>query len=81
MNILRTLKQSLCIISFAFTSLVHAATVAMNRVDANGSIIPVGTIEVSYTKHGVLFMSNLKGLPLGIHAFHVHTNLSRSPAM
>ncbi|HGJ5877035.1 MAG TPA: superoxide dismutase family protein [Arsenophonus sp.] len=50
-------------------------------MDAKDTTIPSGTIDVHSTQYGVLFTLNLKGLPPGIHGFHVHTNLSCAPAM
>jgi len=38
---------------------------------ANGQ--DVGTVSMSQTQAGVLLKVSLKGLPLGEHAFHVHT--------
>jgi Cu-Zn family superoxide dismutase len=34
----------------------------------------VGTVIISETKHGLLFIPNLHGLKPGLHGFHVHVN-------
>jgi len=81
MYMLKTLKQALCIVGLAFTGLAQAATIQMNTVDAQGTSTPAGTIDVQATQYGVLFTPHLKGLPPGIHGFHVHTNPSCAPAM
>lgn len=36
----------------------------------------IGTISLKDTPFGVLFTPNLKGLPPGMHGFHVHVNAS-----
>jgi Cu-Zn family superoxide dismutase len=40
----------------------------------------VGTIKVEDTAHGVLFTPNLRGLPPGLHGFHVHEHSHCGPA-
>lgn len=37
---------------------------------------PVGTIVVQETPYGLLFTPNLRGLPSGVHGFHVHQHPS-----
>ncbi|ATF90989.1 Superoxide dismutase [Cu-Zn] 1 precursor [Cedecea neteri] len=81
MNTLKTLKLTLCITALACTGLAQAATVTMNTVDAKGTSTPAGTIEYHATQYGVVFTPNLKGLPPGIHGFHVHTNPNCGPGM
>lgn len=51
-------------------------TVPMNMVDENGVGASVGTVLVSESKYGVVFMPALTGLPPGLHGFHVHENAS-----
>lgn len=51
-------------------------TVPMHEVDAKGVGAEVGSVSISETRHGVVFAPQLKGLPPGIHGFHVHENPS-----
>jgi len=81
MYMLKTFKQAMCIAGFMFAGFAQATTVTMNNVDANGVATPAGTIDIQATQYGVLFTPNLKGLPPGIHGFHLHTNPNCGPAM
>jgi Cu-Zn family superoxide dismutase len=54
--------------------------VQMNLVDANGVAADVGTITISESKFGLVFTPALRGLPAGLHGFHVHQNPSCAPA-
>lgn len=40
----------------------------------------VGTVKVQDTAYGALFTPNLRGLPPGVHGFHVHENAHCGPA-
>ncbi len=51
-------------------------TVPMNMVDENGVGASVGTVLITESKYGVVFMPALTGLPPGLHGFHVHENAS-----
>ncbi|HHF2880673.1 superoxide dismutase family protein [Vibrio diabolicus] len=52
---------------------VLAQTVAMTDLNSKKS---AGTIEISQSDYGVVFMPQLSGLSSGVHGFHVHTNPS-----
>ena len=56
-----------------------ALTVTMNVVDADGVGAAVGTVTVTESKYGLVFTPDLKGLPPGLHGFHVHENGSCAP--
>ena len=47
-------------------------TVPMMTVTADGIGTGVGTITVTDTPYGALFTPAMKGLPSGLHGFHVH---------
>lgn len=54
-------------------------TVTMHTVDQAGTGDAAGAIEISRSKHGLVFTPALKGLPPGLHGFHVHENASCAP--
>ena len=51
-------------------------TVQMNMVDAKGVSASVGQVTISESKYGMVFTPSLKGLPPGLHGFHLHQNPS-----
>jgi Cu-Zn family superoxide dismutase len=53
--------------------------VKMNLVDEKGIGADVGTITISESKYGLVFTPALRGLPPGLHGFHVHENPSCDP--
>ncbi len=50
--------------------------VPMHVVDDKGVGAEVGTVSISETRYGLVFTPQLKGLPPGLHGFHVHENPS-----
>jgi len=50
-----------------------AQTITMTNLNSNQ---PAGTIELSESQYGVVFMPHLSGITPGVHGFHVHTNPS-----
>lgn len=48
--------------------------VQLNLVSASGVGAPAGKVTVTESAHGVVFTPDLKGLPPGLHGFHVHEN-------
>ncbi len=65
----------------ATASSVAAAdtVVTMHLVDEKGIGAEAGTITVSESKYGLVFTPALRGLPPGLHGFHVHQNPSCDP--
>ena len=54
-------------------------TVQMSMVDAKGSATSIGQVSISESKYGLVFTPALKGLPAGMHGFHLHQNTSCDP--
>jgi len=50
--------------------------IPMSLVDATGAPKPIGTITASNSGYGLMLRPALKGLPPGLHGFHVHENPS-----
>jgi Cu-Zn family superoxide dismutase len=50
--------------------------VKMNAVNAQGIGEAVGQVVISESPYGLVFAPSLKGLPPGLHGFHVHENAS-----
>jgi Cu-Zn family superoxide dismutase len=69
------LSSSLVAIAgFAAASAFAQAHVEMNLVDIKGVGAPIGTVEFAPAQggKGVVIKPNLKGLPPGVHGFHLH---------
>lgn len=55
-------------------------TVALHMAEKQGQGAAVGSVRIVETAHGLAFHPTLKGLPPGLHGFHVHENGSCAPA-
>jgi len=55
--------------------------VPLDQVGPEGAQQSIGEVKVEETAYGLLFTPQLKGLPAGVHGFHVHQNGSCAPAM
>lgn len=69
----------------AFTLAVVSCTayaeivVPLHVVDENGIGERAGQVSITESRYGLVFTPALKGLPAGIHGFHVHQNPSCEP--
>lgn len=74
---MKTWIPALALIAVAGQAMAEGPlTVPMNMVDENGVGASVGTVLISESKYGLVFMPALTGLPPGLHGFHVHENAS-----
>lgn len=55
-------------------------TVTVRIAEAQGDGAVLGTVRIVETRYGLAFHPALKGLPPGLHGFHVHENPSCAPA-
>ena len=65
-----------------YPALVFAAetTVTLNLTSSTGVGAVVGSVRIVETPYGLAFYPDLKGLPPGLHGFHVHEKPSCTPA-
>ncbi len=54
-------------------------SVAVNLVDAGGSVRPAGTVALADSAYGLVLTPALMSLPAGTHGFHVHEKGSCDP--
>ena len=54
-------------------------SVAVSMAGPTGAGAALGSIRIVETPHGLAFYPALKGLPPGLHGFHVHENPSCAP--
>jgi len=66
------IKAILVLTLSAAAASVLGADVTINEVDATGNIVKMGTVTLSETPYGILLTPDLKGLPAGMHGFHLH---------
>ncbi|MGR9087210.1 MAG: superoxide dismutase [Cu-Zn] SodC [Gammaproteobacteria bacterium] len=66
-------------VSSAACTAVADIVVPVRTVSEQGIGNSIGTIGMAETPYGLLFTPSLKGLPAGIHGFHVHENPNCEP--
>ena len=71
------LTAGLLAASAAFSAEV---TVALSAAEKTGDGAALGTVRIVETPYGLAFYPTLKGLPPGLHGFHVHEKPSCAPA-
>ena len=63
----------LLLIFFSVSASASNLSIPMNNLNTGKF---VGVITVTQTKYGMVFTPHLKGLPTGLHGFHIHVNPS-----
>ncbi len=73
--------KALILYSLFVSAIAGAAstTVTLKEALPTGDGNTLGDITITETEYGLLFSPSLKGLPPGIHGFHVHANASCAP--
>ncbi len=75
------MKKSTAILLALLAVPAYAETVVtLNVVDEKGVGAEIGRVALSDSKYGLVLTPALKGLPPGLHGFHVHQNPSCQPA-
>jgi Cu-Zn family superoxide dismutase len=69
----------LAVFAAASTAAAQFMVVDMRAAGPGGPGASLGTITVTQTPYGVLFIPELRGLGPGLHGFHVHENPSCDP--
>ena len=69
---------SLSIMLYAGSTMADTS-VPMSMVDAKGIGANIGQVVITESKYGLVFSPSLKGLPPGLHGFHLHQNASCEP--
>lgn len=70
-----TIRSKMCALALSLVPFAATAadkTVEMDSVDATGKGASVGSVTISESRYGLVFAPALKGLPPGVHGFHVH---------
>jgi Cu-Zn family superoxide dismutase len=74
-------RPAAVIACFVFAAAAYGAetTVTLSIADEKGTGAAVGTVRIVETRYGLVFYPALKGLPPGLHGFHVHESPSCAP--
>lgn len=76
MKRLALLLSSVCL---AMSATAADKSVSLNMALPTGDGAAVGTVRVVESPYGLVFYPSLKGLPPGLHGFHVHDKPSCAP--
>jgi len=75
----KSLLSGLVVLSFSLPVMAEELMVKVNKIDANGVGIEIGTVLLSDTNKGLSVKPSLKSLTPGQHGFHVHENPNCGP--
>ncbi len=68
-------------LAFSTPALAEEMLVKLNFTDAEGIGEEVGIVKLEDTEYGLLITPQLKGLPQGVHGFHIHENPDCGPGV
>ncbi|WP_457417557.1 superoxide dismutase [Cu-Zn] SodC [Roseateles sp. P5_E7] len=74
-----TLIAALCLTAGSM-ALAAEITVSVSTADKQDAGQALGTVRIVETPYGLAFYPDLKGLPPGLHGFHIHEKPSCAPA-
>jgi len=69
-----------CLLVATATVAAAETTVTLHVAEATVTGAALGSVRIVETRYGLVFQPALKGLPPGLHGFHVHENPSCAPA-
>lgn len=81
MRIASSLLSAAALMTLSFAAHAQTYRVPMQLVGPSGNSAAVGTITITESPTGVVFTPALKGLPAGLHGFHIHEKPSCAPAI
>jgi len=71
-----SLRSLLGIIVFLWMNMAFASLLIPIYLTSSNTPKPIGTVKADDTIYGLLLTPNLKGLPPGLHGFHIHEGTS-----
>lgn len=79
MNMKNAWLAAACILSASAASAAEL-TVSLQMAEKQGAGAALGTVRIVETPYGLALYPALKGLPAGLHGFHIHEKPSCEPA-
>lgn len=67
-------------LGFAGSAMAATLSIEMYEATPEGRGVKFGEVVVSESAYGLVFTPDLKGLPSGLHGFHIHANPDCGPA-
>lgn len=77
---MRSLTIAAACLAASATAFAADITVPVHLAEKTGDGAALGTVRITETPYGLAFYPDLKGLPPGLHGFHVHEKPSCAPA-
>lgn len=68
-----------CLLASSMATSAAEVTVSLNLAEKQGDGAAIGTVRIVETPYGLAFHPTLKGLPPGLHGFHIHEKPSCAP--
>ncbi len=71
---------SIIFVGYCSIFAADGVTVEMRKITPDGLGESIGQVAVSYSEFGLVFTPNLRGLPPGLHGFHLHEKPACGPS-